>query len=192
MKRPGGATRAGGGQADASRARPASPTPAEPASSSPGSLSSSSQPLFIFPRGGPSAPCPGPPDPPPPPPGAPDAHRAPSPTHRQRGPSRHPPAPAIHVTRERQSPPRLRAGLPGVCAGGRGKTKGAWLEDGAGAELSVSGAKGRGGAKGTVGTRLLARGGPALQTASRWSPRPQSPCVVPWPPFARSPPSPAQ
>lgn len=50
-----------------------SPRPARPAPSSPGSLSSSSQPLFIFPRGSPSAPCPGPPDTPSPPPGAPAA-----------------------------------------------------------------------------------------------------------------------
>lgn len=44
--------------------------------------------------------------------------------------------------------------------------KGVWLEEGEAAELSISGARGRGGAKGRVGTRTLARGSPALLTVS--------------------------
>ena len=109
--------------------------PACPISFSPGSLSSSSQPLFIFPRGGPSAPCPGPPDPPAASlPGAPSAPGAPSPTHRQRASSRHPPAPAAlrHFCATAYAPPP-------------GSSSVIWTPD-AGALAREGGARGRGGA----------------------------------------------
>ena len=109
--------------------------PACPISFSPGSLSSSSQPLFIFPRGGPSAPCPGPPDPPAASlPGAPSAPGAPNPTHRQRASSRHPPAPAAlrHFCATAYAPPP-------------GSSSVIWTPD-AGALAREGGARGRGGA----------------------------------------------
>lgn len=132
--------------------RPPQP-PARLVPSSPGSLSSSSQPLFIFPRGGPSAPCPGPPDPQPPPPGAPAAPGAPRPTHRQRAPWRHSPAPAAlrqHGATASAPPlgPSSASSTPdaGALAQAGGARRG-----GARAELGAGGARGKGGARALLG-----------------------------------------
>lgn len=74
--------------------RPPQP-PARRGPSVPGSLSSSSQPLFIFPRSGLSAPCPGPANPAPPPTGSAHRTRGSSAPHRQRAAPRHSPAPDV-------------------------------------------------------------------------------------------------
>lgn len=189
--------------------RPPQP-PARLVPSSPGSLSSSSQPLFIFPRGGPSAPCPGPRDPPPPPPGAPAAPGAPRPTHRQRAPWRHSPAPAAlrqHGATASAPPlgPSSASSTPD--AGALAQVGGA-RRGGARAELGAGGARGKGGARGRGGrercwaqvARAEGAGARPLavslcqRSASPWCPRPQCPYVavrVTRPRFARSPPSPA-
>lgn len=93
--------------------RPPQP-PARRGPSVPGSLSSSSQPLFIFPRSGLSAPCPGPANPAPPPPGAPTALGASQP-HTDNGPRRvtHPRREYNVITHDEPNPGlafRLRGG----------------------------------------------------------------------------------
>lgn len=129
-----------------------SPRPARPAPSSPGSLSSSSQPLFIFPRGSPSAPCPGPPDTPSPPPGAPAAP-GPLAPHTDNGPlaslAR---ASGIRHHGATATAPPLGLSSAGWTPDARALAREAGRGEGAGGEvLGAGGARGRGGASAMSG-----------------------------------------
>lgn len=137
-------------QARSGPIRPPQPL-ALPVPSSPGSLSSSSQPLFIFPRGGPSAPCPGPPAPPLPPPGAPTAPGAPQPHTQTTGPAASP-ARAGGTTSPRRDGP-----VPPLGSSSAGRTSDAGTRSKANAHAQRDGGEGEGRGEAGEGKRGAGR-----------------------------------